>query len=201
MSDENQSLQAEAIKALVPGGQGDIADIIYGRRDSITQRFGDKQVDEMYELLERIYTPKRHLIKLFGKDKLGEIINMLVRGRWNKRCHATVVRMYKKLALRKGANFNMRGKLMGMLHHDADKAALGVLELLAGATVIEAIYEGIKEFPKNSHMRRLLDKEIEVLVWDSRLPEDCADWLKNECNSYHTGASFSIVEMYNAPLL
>ena len=70
-----------------------------------------------------------------------------------------------------------------------------MIHLFCGATFAHACYELVEEQPEHEYLQDLLTDGLEVMVWDSHIPEDFVLWLKEEGNDYQDGYVFTWPEM------
>ena len=72
-----------------------------------------------------------------------------------------------------------------------------VLDLIAGATVIEAIYLAIETNPDNAFCKQAREEGVEIAItFMKKTPADVQLWVMKEHNRYHGGRSVILVQMY-----
>ena len=105
----------------------------------------------------------------------------------------------------KGPMFCMRGLPMGTIADGVDFSAdssddcggPGTVDfadrdldchayLFCGATLVSAVYMLLEEQPDHPYLQPLLVDGIDVLIWDTHIPPDMIEWIKDEGRSGHT---------------
>ena len=120
----------------------------------------------------------------------------LIRSQHNNRRQDSVVKQYAKGILISGVSELMRGTLLGIQSHD------DLIYMIAGASIIEAVYAAEKSEPNNVYITYLKVNGINIIVLATDIPTDVIKWIKNEHNQYHLDATTHFIEVYEgAPRL
>ena len=68
--------------------------------------------------------------------------------------------------------------------------------LLSHATLIEAIYEGVKRKPDNKFIKQTVQDGVNTKVFRGNTPKFICTYLKDLHNQFHKGAQTSFLELY-----
>ena len=114
----------------------------------------------------------------------------------NPRRQDSVINSYAGGILSKGVMLLFRGCIIAV-QSDTE----GVYDLIAGASLVEAIYLAIEMKPGNQYVKGLVETGIRIQVllrFDS--PRDGQCWVENEHSSFRFGSARSFVEVYEETL-
>jgi hypothetical protein len=59
----------------------------------------------------------------------------------------------------------------------------------------DAFYEAFAEEPNNKYLIASAKKGIRSILLDSRIPDDCVDWIVHFHNTFHTGSAPSFMDI------
>lgn len=117
----------------------------------------------------------------------------LIRSRYNQRKHQSVLRSYVKGVLEKGVQIAMRGTII-VQETDDDNTN----EVLAGATLCEAVTVGADVAPTNPFLLQAVMDGLEAcIIVKKATPRDICSLIRynHTGNEFHSGAGTSFIEI------
>ena len=187
------SAQSESAPERAVGVSRTDYDKFYKPMASVEDRFGETTGSIRWNLVIDVYHRKRNATVRFFKDVDGKLKVCLTRSKYNNRRQKCVVSRFTKGVLEAGVLSHMRGQPI-LVETDEE----GVYEILAGATLCEAVYCAYEMQPENEFVLQAIEEGLRgAIILSKHTPPDVQIWVKQEHNRYHEGSKFNIVEMYD----
>lgn len=171
----------------------------------LDERF-DERGSNLYDVMQIVYRARVVRAKLFSDDGSRPLLH---RHAFNMNRDLTQnMKAIKAKLDKKGPMLVMRGIPMGTVadgtisHTDAPRGPgsvelgeQGEVWLFSGATFTQALFELLRENPEHEFLQKMLSEGMDILIWDSHIPQDAIEWLKEEGNNFQDGWEFTWCEM------
>ena len=69
-------------------------------------------------------------------------------------------------------------------------------KFVGGATLVDAFYEAHRIEPDNAYVKQAIDDGITIMEFVKDTPMEVLLYLKGAHNGFHSGSSFTVLEMY-----